>query len=421
MMGLALIVVLATGAQVIAALTGLPQIVPLLIAGVIGGPQVLGLFDSDELFGSLLDPVVTLAVGVVLFDGALQLRRGDLSAGLWRPVVRLVSVGVAVSAGMIAVSIHVLLGAGWQMSILCGAILTLSGPTVVAPLLHHIRPSRRVGAVLEWEGILIDPIGAIIAVIIFQLILGGVEGPGFLATVAVGAGCGLAAAAGAALLLKQRRVPLTTRITGTLALVLLAVAGADAIADDAGLVAAITAGVVVASRVQRLDGQERHEFESFGSPLVSLIIGILFVILSARVSLGEIWALGLGAVALVAALVLIQRPVAVALSTIGTDLTARERAFAAGLMPRGIVVASTASAFELPLEAAGVADAEILVPICFLVIASTVVIYGLGGRAWASALGETATTAAEVGVTGGEAGSAEAVRESAERDLSSPG
>lgn len=415
MMGLALIVVLATGAQVIAALTGLPQIVPLLIAGVVGGPQVLGLFDADELLGSLLDPVVTLAVGVVLFDGALQLRRQDLGAGLWRPVARLVSAGVLVSAAMITVAVHVLLGVTWQMSGLCGAILTLSGPTVVAPLLHHIRPSRRVGAVLEWEGILIDPIGAIIAVLIFQLILGGVE-TGFLSTVAIGALCGLAAALCAALLLRQSRVPMTTRTTGTIALVLLAVAGADALADDAGLVAAIACGVVVASRIERLAGRERREFESFGTPLVGLIIGVLFVILSSRVALSDIWDLGLGAVALVAVLVLIQRPAAVALATFRTSLSGRERVFAAGLMPRGIVVASTASAFQLTLEQAGVDDAHLLVPICFLVIAATVVIYGLGGRPLASALGVTAGAAAEEGVTAGDAESAEAVRDELVRD-----
>ena len=243
------------------------------------------------------------------------------------------SAGVAVSGALIAVSIHLLLGVSWGMSALCGAILTLSGPTVVAPLLHHIRPSRRVSAVLEWEGILIDPIGAIVAVLIFQLILGGVEGPGFLSTIGIGALCGLAGAVGAALLLSQRRVPITTRTTGSLAFVLLAVAGADALADDAGLVAAITVGIVLATRIERLDVQERREYESFGSPLVSLIIGILFVILSARVSLGEVWDLGLGAIGLIAVLILLQRPVAVALSTIGSDLTRRERAVAAGLMP----------------------------------------------------------------------------------------
>lgn len=415
-MGLALIVVLACGAQVVAALTGLPQIVPLLIAGVLGGPQVLGLFDADELLGDLLEPVVTLAVGIVLFDGALQLRREDLGSGLWRPVARLVSVGVLVSAVMIAGSIHLLLGVDWKISVLCGAILTLSGPTVVAPLLHHIRPSRRVGTVLEWEGILIDPIGAIVAVLIFQLILDGAGGVqnGFFTTVAIGAGCGLAAAAAAALLLAQRRVPITTRTTGTIALVLLAVAGSDAIADDAGLVAAIACGVVVATRIERLGTQERREFEHFGTPLVGLIIGVLFVILSSRVSLSDVWDLGLGAVALVAVLILVQRPAAVALSTIGTRLSTRERAFAAGLMPRGIVVASTASAFQLQLEQAHVADADLLVPICFLVIAATVVIYGLGGRSWAKALGVTATGTAEVGVTAGQAESAEAVREGLE-------
>lgn len=413
-MGLALILVLASGAQVLAALTGVPQIVPLLIVGVVGGPEVLGLFDSDKLLGALLEPFVTLAVGIVLFDGALQLRREDLGSGLWRPVAGLISVGVVVSAVVIAVAVRMLLDVSWPIAVLSGSILTLSGPTVVAPMLRHIRPSARVSAVLEWEGILIDPIGAIISVIVFQAIIHGADGAqtlGFFPTVGIGAACGLASAGAAALLLTQRGVPIPTRTTGTLALVLLAVAGSDAIAEDAGLVAAITCGIVVASQQERLSEEERQGFEHFAAPLVGLVIGVLFVILAARVSLKGIADLGVGAIALIAVLVLFQRPLAVALSTVRSGLSLRERTFAAGLMPRGIVVASTAAAFQLQLEQAKVADADLLVPICFLVIAATVLLYGLGGRSWAKALGVTTVSAAAVGVSSGEAGSDEAVRE----------
>lgn len=386
---LAIILALATGAQFLAAMTGLPQIVPLLVAGVVAGPAILNLFNPDELFGDLLNPLVSLAVGVVLFDGALQLRHRDLASGLVRPVMRLVTLGLVLSWAIIAVAVHFLLGVTWQMSALCGAILTLSGPTVVAPLLHHIRPTKRIATVLEWEGILIDPIGAIAAVITFEAVLKGagrVE-EGFLATILVGAACGLVGAGLSLAVLKLKRVPMATRTTTTLAMMLLSVAVADHILEDAGLVAAIAVGVGIASRENLMSEAEQRDFGAFLAPLVGIIIGILFVVLSARVSLDAIWALGLGAIAVLAVLIFVQRPLAVGIATARSVLSPRERAFAAGLMPRGIVVASTASAFQIQLLDAKIEDAEVLVPLCFLVIAATVVVYGLGGRTFAKALG----------------------------------
>lgn len=411
---LAIILALASGAQVLAAATGLPQIVPLLIAGVVAGPAVLDLFNPDELFGDLLNPLVSLAVGVVLFDGSLQLRHRDLGSGLLRPVMRLVTIGLLVSWILIGVAVHFLLGVTWQMSALCGAILTLSGPTVVVPLLHHIKPAKRIGTVLEWEGILVDPIGAIAAVITFEAVLKGVdkvEG-GFLATVFVGAACGIVGTIIALYLLRLKRIPMATRTTATLAIVLLSVAVADHILDDAGLVSAITVGVGIASRERLMSESEQREFGSFLAPLVGLIVGVLFVVLSARVSLDAIWALGLGAVGVLAILIFVQRPLAVGIATFRSVLSGRERGFAAGMMPRGIVVASTASAFQIQLSQAKIQDAEVLVPLCFLVIATTVTIYGLGGRSFAKALGVAGGDDSELGPAG--ATSAEGARLNAE-------
>ena len=144
-LALALLITLAVAAQLLAHRLGIPQVVPLLAVGVLAGPDVLNLIDPDDLLGELLTPFVTLAVGVVLFDGALALRHEDLAAGLWRPVVRLVTVGVLVSWGVITVAVHLLIGADWGVALLIGAVLTLSGPTVVGRSSSSRGPSAASG------------------------------------------------------------------------------------------------------------------------------------------------------------------------------------------------------------------------------------------------------------------------------------
>jgi NhaP-type Na+/H+ or K+/H+ antiporter len=271
------------------------------------------------------------------------------------------------------------------MAILLGAILSLSGPTVVLPLLDHIRPTERVGVVLKWEGILIDPVGAIFAVLAFGAISTGASefqlGP-FLATVGVGAAVGVVAAVPAVLALRTRLAP-SLESSVLLALVLLAVAVASELKDDAGLVAAIAMGVTLAHRREDIE-QQAHDFVT---TLTSLLIGFLFVILSARVDPERLTDLGWEGIAFVAALILLIRPLAAGVGTFRTALNRGERGLVAWMMPRGIVAASTASAFELSLVDQGVADAHKLVPVTFLVVAVTVLVYGLTGRPLARALG----------------------------------
>ncbi|MGH2825098.1 MAG: cation:proton antiporter [Thermoleophilaceae bacterium] len=391
-LALALLVVFAVGAQLLAHALAVPQIVTLLALGVLGGPDALGIIDPDELLGTTLEPLVTLAVGVVLFDGARNLRHEDLVEGAWRPVARLVTLGVLVSWGIGTLASRLLLDLDWSICILIGAILTLSGPTVVAPLLHHVRPSARIGAVLEWEGVVVDPIGAILAVLVFHGVRAGetdIEIGEFVATIACGIGIGVAAAAGVIVLLRHTRAPIHLRSTAVLAAVLVAVGAADAVYEDAGLVTAIVVGVAMARSKGLVPEGREVEFSVFGDTLVQLLIGILFVTLAARVDLDAVVELGVAGLALVTVLIFVQRPVDVAVSTAGTVLTRRERLFAAGVMPRGIVVAATASAVQLSLVEAGVEDADQIVPVCFLVIAATVLVYGLTARPLARALGVT--------------------------------
>ncbi len=383
---IAVILVAAVAAQLLAAQFHLPAIVPLLAAGVLLGPYVADVIDPGQLLGDLLDPVVALAVGAILFDGALRLHRRDLEHGVGGVVLRLVTLGVAITWGLAAAGAGLLLGIDHRVAIVLGAVLTLSGPTVVLPLLEYIRAKPRPDAVLRWEGILVDPIGAILAVLAYHAVIsgdGGLHVSNFLATIGVGILAGLIGAALLTLILSERRFEAALEASATLGVVLVSVAAASAIREDAGLVAAIVMGVVLAHR-QR-DIVERAP--AFSEILVSLLLGVLFVILSARVDPEAVVDLGWGAVAFVALLVLVVRPLVTVVCTAGTQLTSGERGLIAWMMPRGIVAAATASSFEKGLLDAGVPDADVLVPATFLVIAATVFVYGLTARPLALRLG----------------------------------
>lgn len=387
-LAIALIVAAAVGSQLVALQLKVPAIVPLLAAGVVLGPYAIGAFDPDELFGELVDPIVELAVGVILFEGALLLRREELAGVAGAVVGRLVTVGFGITWALCALLAIALLDMDTRVAILLGAVLSLSGPTVVLPLLEHVRPRERVGAILKWEGILVDPVAAIFAVLAFGAIATGAGEfqPGsFLATVGVGAGIGIAAAGPAILALRDTKLSTALESSLLLALVLLAVAGASQIKPDAGLVAAITMGIALAHRREDIE-REAHDFVT---TLTGLLIGILFVILSARVDPERVTGLGWEGLAFVAVLILAVRPLATAASTAGAGLTRGERGLIAWMMPRGIVAASTVSAFELTLLEKGVADAELLVPVTFLVVVVTVLVYGLTARPVARALGVT--------------------------------
>lgn len=383
---LAIILAAAVAAQMLAARAGIPAIVPLLVVGVVLGPYVTGAIDPDELLGGLLDPVVALAVGAILFDGSLSLHRKQLEAGVGKVVFRLTTLGVAITWGLAGAGAALLLGVDHRIAIILGAVLTLSGPTVVLPLLDFARPAPKPDAVLRWEGILVDPVGAILAVLAFHAVVSGdgaFDALEFGGTVGAGAGVGLAGAALLALMLRQRRFESALEATATLAIVLLAVAGASELREDAGLVTAIVMGVVLAHRQKELVARA----PAFGEILVGLLLGVLFVVLSARVDPGAVVELGLGGAAFVALLVLIVRPLSVAVCTVRTRTTRAERTLIAWMMPRGIVAAATVSAFEADLKEAGIPDADVLVPATFLVIAATVVIYGLTARPLAVRLG----------------------------------
>lgn len=366
-----------------------PVILPLLVTGFLVGP-VFGLVNPDDLLGDLLTPVVSIAVGLILFEGGLSLRIREME-GQQRVLWLLVSAGVIVTWAIGAVVTFLFTDLSRGMSILTGSILVVSGPTVIGPLLTLVRPSRSVASILKWESILIDPIGALLAVVTFEvLLLGGAPNASPVAVVRdivqftfVGITVGAVVAYGASIALRRHWVPEHLQPLFGLSIALFAFMISDSLAKEAGLLATIVLGFTLAN--QRTLRTEH--IVQFSEVVRVLLIGVLFIILSARLTTEQLGIDLPGAIALILALVLVARPLAVAVSTLGSKLRWQERALLAGVAPRGIVAASIASVFALELQHAGIAGAEELTPLVFAVIVGTVAIYGIGMGPLARGLG----------------------------------
>jgi NhaP-type Na+/H+ or K+/H+ antiporter len=393
------IVVLAVVAQWLAWRLRVPAILLLLLTGLAAGPGTgwlarhgwllhRRLLDPNQLFGDLLLPAVSLAVALILFEGGLTLNLRDLRPG-GRVIWRLVTFGAIVTGVVAALAARYVAGLDLALSVLVGAVLTVTGPTVIGPLLRHVRPIGPVGPILKWEGIIIDPIGAMLAVVVFELIVSGPMRQGTIAwigikTLVVGTATGLAAAGALLVLLRRRTVPDHLHTSVTLMLVVLAFAGGNAMQHESGLFAVIAMGIALTNQ-RRVDLRHVAEFEE---QLTLLMIGILFIVLGSRLNTQQIAAaLTWRAGAFIAVLILVARPLAVLVCTAGTPLRWRERAFLAAMAPRGIVAAAVASVFALRLHAIGYPGADQIVPLIFASIFGTVLVYGLTARTIARRLG----------------------------------
>ena len=385
---LSLVLVLSVLARLFASLAGIPVIVPLLVVGVLAGPSVADLINPTELFGDSLSPLVLILVGIILFEGGLGLKREDLSEGVRPAVFRFITFGALITWALATIAVLVLIDVPFPVALLIGAILIVTGPTVVLPLLEFIGPPAKVRNLLRWEGILIDPIGAIIAVVIFGALEAGQSGTAaielvtVLLTLAVGFVVGLIFARLLMVILGSDRFSGREKVASTLMMVVGSFALADFIFQDAGLLAVIVLGVSLANQT-RIRVAYINEFKE---NLVPILIGILFILLAANVDLDKVFDLGLPGLALVLILVFVVRPL-VALTTIGLPFDWRERAFMATMGPRGIIAASTASAFGVVLTQRGVEGADQIVPVTFLVIAGTVVFSAILGPLVAQVLG----------------------------------
>lgn len=362
---------------------GVPAILPLLTAGFVVGP-LLGWVQPTELIGeSLLFPAISLAVGLILFEGGLTLALPEVQA-VRGVVLRLVSVGAITTWLLSALAAWWLVGLDVNLALLFGALIIVTGPTVIGPLLRTVRPVPRVGHILKWEGILIDPIGAMVAVLMFEFVLIDNRATALGATllllvefVTVGTVVGIASGLALATLLKRRWLPSHLTNLSALAFVFAAFGVAGALAPESGLLATTLMGIIVGNRgVPNISS-----LLDFKQDLTLLSIGLLFVILAADINGPDLMgALTPQSLLLLLLVVAVVRPAGVLLSTVGSQLPLREKLFLGWTAPRGIVAAAIASLFASKLTAAGFEGAQSLVPLVFLVIVGTVLLSSLTAR-----------------------------------------
>ena len=364
-------------AQALAWLTGLPGVVLLLSAGLVIGRSGFGLVEPLDL-GAGLGTVVGLLVSLVLFDGGINLRLpGDATkqAVLRIVLVRLV---LGLAAGLLAA--HWLAGLNWSLAAVFSAIVLATGPTVVNPLVRQIRLAPPLGEVLEGEGLILEPIGAVLALLLLELALGDLHGWRELALgllQRLGGGVAIGALCGWLLAEALRRIPAqpagALRLQLTLGTLFLMFSGCELLLPESGLPAAVAAGVVVGRRPDT----DAAELDELIRQLAQLAITMLFPLLAADVSWAELSPLGWGGVACVLSLMLLVRPVAIGLATWGLTFSLPQRALMSWLAPRGIVTAAVASLFAIRLEQAGVVGAGRLQGLVFLTILLTVGLQGL--------------------------------------------
>ena len=366
----------------------IPVILVLLVVGLVAGP-LTGVLDPDELFGDLLFPAVSLAVGIILFDGSLHLGVPQLRAA-GREAVALVTVGASIAFAATSALAAVVLDRPVGDAALLAAVLIVTGPTVIGPLLRQVRPRGRVGPILQAGGILIDPIGAILALLVFEVVHVEQQG-GALTTVlgtlgrvgASGLAIGLLGAAVVWAGLRWFLVPDHLQQAVVLGTVVVTFALADHVQEESGLLAVTVMGLGLAN--QRRVSVER--VAEFNETLQVLLVSGLFLLIAARLDLTELRAdLGRNLVLLVG-LVLVVRPLSVAAATWGSTLTRSERTFLAWVAPRGIVAAAVSSVFALRLDEAGLGGGGALASSVVVVIIGTILLAGLTARPLAVQLG----------------------------------
>ena len=374
-------------ARLLAAFSGLPGVVLLLLSGLLIGRSGLGLVEPLDL-GPGLGTIVGLLVCLVLFDGGMNLRLpGDtIKATVQRiAVLRLV---ISLGGGLLAA--HWLAGLSWSVAAVFSAIVLATGPTVVTPLVRQIRLAAPLGDVLEAEGLLLEPIGAVLALLLLELVLGNLHGWRELAIgllsrlgggVLIGAGVGWLLSEILRRLKPEQSSGLPLQLS--LGMLFLMYGVSEWLLPESALPASVAAGIVVGRR----PGFYTAEFERLIQELAQLSITMLFPLLAADVSWAELSPLGWGGILCVLTLMFVVRPIGVGVATIGLPLALPHRLFLGWLAPRGIVTASVASLFSIRLEQAGILGAGRLQGLVFLTILMTVGLQGLTAQPLARILG----------------------------------
>lgn len=401
MLAAALIFGLATLCQVVAPLLRVPALILLLPVGFIFGlvaPQL----QADKILGPAFPVVVDLMVAVILFQGGMQLGAIPLAKSDKAVVRRLVWIGGAITCAGATLAAHFILGLAWPLAFLLGAILIVSGPTVVTPILDFARPTPRVRGILLWEGTTLDPLGAIFAVVVFQFIqasnnsTGPIEAIGtFAASLVIAI---LVATGGVLLIVAGSKITGGKGMLGTQILigsVLVAAGFANFLAEESGLLTALLMGVA-APRVATKLNTSIEPAQPFFNTIASIGIGVLFISIAAIVPSPTVAKMVLPAVAMALLLIVVVRPISTIVCTAKSSLSGHERAFIGWMDPRGIVAAATASSLGATLVAAKVPGAEELLPAAFVIIAVTVFIYGLTAVPVAKMLGVRDDSSEEV-------------------------
>ncbi|WP_328960499.1 cation:proton antiporter [Streptomyces virginiae] len=405
LLGLALTVVLATGSQILAGKLRVPALIILLPVGFAAG-AVTDVVRPDRLLGPDFSNLVSLSVAVILYDAGLGLDLRKLAHHTRGIVGRLLLYGVLLTFFVTGTVAPAMFGMPLRVAAMLGMILVVSGPTVVGPILDFVRPSDKVRRILIWEGTLTDPIGAILGALTFHAVASSHRidiGRGYqLGQFAISLAFGLVGGAvGTALLwfaLRTLRLGETLGTLAQLAVVIGVSAGCDILRDDTGLIAAILVGLAAAN----IRGFDMPSRRPFFETLVQLIIGLLFISISSTVTPASLVPVLLPALGLIAILVLVVRPLVALGAAAHTDLSRGERAFVGWMHPRGIVAAATASAFSSGLVERGVAGAAKILPVTFLVIVGTVLLYALTAAPMARRLGVVKEEGRRVLLVGGE-------------------
>jgi NhaP-type Na+/H+ or K+/H+ antiporter len=376
-------------AQSVALHLRVPGIVFLLAMGVLLGPDGIGIVKPHDL-GHGLHMLVGFAIAVILFEGGLNLdwRRLRREAATIR---MLVTVGAIITWGGGALAARLILGWSWSLSILFGSLVIVTGPTVITPLLRRIKVQRKIETILEAEGVFIDAVGAIIAVVALEVVLSTPTSSslavGFITVptrLVLGAVVGVVGGFAAAGLLRVRGVvPEGLENVFTLALALAIFQVSNALSPESGIVAVIVAGMVVGNSRTEV----KQELKEFKEQLTVMLIGMLFVLLAADVRVASVVGLGGAGLLVVAALMFVVRPIDVLACTVTATMSWRDRAFLSWLAPRGIVAFAVATLFYERLSAQGIAGGDEMRALVFLVIAVTVVFQGLTGGVVAGWLG----------------------------------
>ncbi|SFD08702.1 cation:proton antiporter [Pseudoalteromonas denitrificans] len=373
--GIALFSVLA---QWLAWVFKVPAILFLLLIGLLLGP-IFSILNPDELLGDLLFPIISLSVAIILFEGSLTLHFRELK-GIGKVVRNLCSIGMFTTFTIIALSCFWLLDIDWRVSAVLGAVLVVTGPTVITPLLNIMRPSLDVDRILRWEGIVIDPIGALFAVLVFETVK--FAGPtnalshtifALFATLFIGLSLGALIGWLTTFLFRRDWIPYELQKFSVLAFVLFIFSLSNSLSHESGLLAVTVYGIWLANQ----DDLELDPILEFKEDLSMILISALFILLAARLKLSELLLLGPTVVIFLVIVLFVARPLCIAVSTLNSELTFKGKLLLAWISPRGIVAAAVGSVFSLSLAEQGIKDSEKIVPLIFTVIIVTVILQSL--------------------------------------------